>query len=200
MRKDINSKDIVEKSRIVSASESQRPMEQRQQQRQQQQQQRRGEKERNEWLNRDATRNGSFFEGRKSLRDIQSEEERAWTTNIDNNPQSMAASRRSSTIGNSLGSMTGSSSISSGGSRNNNPDIPPSISGQFRRSFHALMQNQHHRDRFNNITTPPWEIGPESLRLPRYRKVVRASSRPTDSVPVREDMNVNGDQWSLENR
>ena len=196
MRKDIYSKDIVEKSRIVSASESRHPMEQRQQQ----QQQRRGEKERNEWLNRDATRNGSFFEGRKSLRDIQSEEERAWTTNIDNNPQSMAASRRSSTIGNSLGSMTGSSSISSGGSRNNNPGIPPSISGQFRRSFHALMQNQHHRDRFNNITTPPWEIGPESLRLPRYRKVVRASSRPTDSVPVREDMNVNGDQWSLENR
>ena len=51
-------------------------------QRQQQQQQRRGEKERNEWLNRDATRNGSFFEGRKSLREIQSEEERAWTTNM----------------------------------------------------------------------------------------------------------------------
>ena len=166
MRKDLNRIAIVEKSDVVSKSE--RPI----QQQQHQQQQRRGEKERNEWLNRDAIRNGSFFEGRKNMREL--EEQRA----------------------NTLGSMTGSSSssnISSSGrsSRNNNLNAPPSIPGQFRRSFHALMQHQH-RDGFNISSSPPWEVGPEGLRLPRYRKVaVRAESHPTDVVSVRKEDNMN---------
>ena len=41
----------------------------------QQRQRRRGEKERNEWLNRDATGGGSFFDNRKSMRETLSEEE-----------------------------------------------------------------------------------------------------------------------------
>jgi hypothetical protein len=55
---------------------------------------RRGEKERENWLNRDATRNGSFFEGRKSMREMLTEDEetRAWVgisaTNNNNNGSS----------------------------------------------------------------------------------------------------------------
>ena len=55
---------------------------------------RRGEKEREDWLNRDATRNGSFFEGRKSMREMLTEDEetRAWVgisaTNSNNNGSS----------------------------------------------------------------------------------------------------------------
>jgi hypothetical protein len=40
------------------------------------QQWRRGEREHDEWLNRDAARGGSFFEGRKSMRELLSEEKR----------------------------------------------------------------------------------------------------------------------------
>lgn len=189
MKKDINSIAIVEKSGSgVSTSESRSPT-------QQQSPPRRGEKERNEWLNRDAIRSGSFFEGRKSMRDTLSEEERAWT-----NPQAMSSSRSNTLDNNSLGSTTGSSSNSSSGCTSN-PNLSPLISGQFRRSFHALMQHQH-RDRLNNISSsPPWEVGPENLRLPRYKKVVRRASRPEDSAPVREDINImHVDQWSLEER
>jgi hypothetical protein len=40
------------------------------------QQWRRGERERDKWLNRDAARGGSFFEGWKSMRELLSEEKR----------------------------------------------------------------------------------------------------------------------------
>jgi hypothetical protein len=41
------------------------------------QQWRRGERERDEWLNRDAAQGGSFREGRKSMRELLLEEKRA---------------------------------------------------------------------------------------------------------------------------
>ena len=95
-------------------------------------------------------------------------------------PQSLYTGS-SNTMDNTVGSMTGTigSSRSSINSRNNNLNISPSISGQFRRSFHALIQHQY-RDRLDSSSPPPWETGPEELRLPRYKKVVRPSDRQED--------------------
>ena len=160
MRKDISRNTIAEEAAVVSKTDS-HP--------QTQQQLRRGEKERDEWLNRDAIHGGSFFEGRKGIRETQSKEERAWTSN---NGKSKTDSRTDSSISDRNSIIT------------NKPITPPSISGQFRRSFHALvnireqqtmMQRRQHRDQSFNISLPPWEVGPEALRLPRYRKVARST-------------------------
>ena len=159
------------------------PIQQRQSRKSQQsgeeRQWRRGEKERNEWLNRDATKSGSFFNGRSSMRDNLSDEERAWhgmNSNINTNPVVSPAPR--SSRGNNMSMMTGS---------------PSSLSGQFKRSFRTFLnagraeqqsvvtaspQNQFNNNNSNNRRAP-WEIGPEELRLPRYAKV----SRPQQVVP-----------------
>mmetsp|Transcript_19802 Transcript_19802/g.42984 ORF Transcript_19802/g.42984 Transcript_19802/m.42984 type:complete len:564 (+) Transcript_19802:163-1854(+) len=150
------------------------PQQQQQQQKNQQQprQLRRGEKERNEWLNRDATRNGSFFDNRKSMRETLSEEERAWVknNNSNNNPQSSTAS--------------------AGRNGNANTSNSPSLSGQFKRNFYTFfngeqpMQQQRQQRRQNKFILPPWENGPEGLRLPRYSRVMRAPSDVPAAVAV----------------
>ena len=122
MRKDLD----------IASSMSDRQVESQQQQ-QQQRQWRRGERERNEWLNRDARAGGSFFDNRKSIRDTLAEDERAWVNN-------------------------------------GNRDNPPSIPGQFKRSFRTFFNGGEHNQQFR---LPPWEVGPEELRLPRYRRVLR---------------------------
>ena len=130
-----------------------------QQQGRQQRQWRRGERERSEWLNRDATRSGSFFDNRKSMRDTMTQEERAWVNSGGNsNPQMSQANLRTAR------SMSSSS------------PPPSSLSGQFKRSFRTFfnggeqMQSQRQVNQFH---LPPWEIGPEGLRLPRYSRVYR---------------------------
>lgn len=176
MRKEINSNAIIlEASGVVRKHVSQSSIEQKQQT--QQQPLRRGEKERNEWLNRDI-RSGSFFENRKTLRQTNQSEQ-------ETNP-----------IGNPLGVMTGNVSTNSSNRNNNLNSSPSSMSGKFQRSFHALMHNQH-RDPFNiSVSSPvsstcPWEVGPEHLRLPRYRKVgVRVSLNPENSDTNNDSLSV----------
>mmetsp|Transcript_2093 Transcript_2093/g.4447 ORF Transcript_2093/g.4447 Transcript_2093/m.4447 type:complete len:244 (+) Transcript_2093:832-1563(+) len=145
-----------------------------QQQQQQQRQWRRGEKERAEFLNRDP-RSGSFFDNRKSLRDTLTPEERAWVTNGTRS----RGSRRSSS--------------------------PSSLSGQFQRSFRTFFNggeasssprprapSQSQRmSQQRPYQLPPWETGPEGLRLPRYCKVNRAEKEAIDVVP-NEVSAVNG--------
>ncbi len=112
---------------------------------------RRGERERDEWLNRDAARGGSFFEGRKSMRELLSEEKRAARG----------------------GGGGGGGNASSSG---NHPS--QLLPGKFQRSFRSFL-NGGGGDRTTASTqrSPrPWEAGPDSLRLPRYVTVMRASS------------------------
>jgi len=151
MRKDLLSvrgEEAAAMQREIS-QQQQQEMEQKLQPGQQQQKWRRGEKERNEWLNRDATRNGSFFDNRKSMRDTLSQEEKAWVNKTANPPISAMATS-------------------------------PSLSGQFKRSFRTFFNTggeqpmQQQRRKQSQYQLPPWETGPEGLRLPRYSKVVRA--------------------------
>jgi len=162
MRKDI--------STVVSEAIPQQPEEEPQNQ---QRRWRRGEKERNEWLNRDATRSGSFFDGRKSMRDTLSEEERAWVN--DN--------QKNSSNGNRI-----SASVAATNRNIKFPSRAPSLSGQFKQSFQTffnggeLLQQQRQR---NQSTSPPWDVGPEGLRLPRYSSVARAPPPPLEATERR---------------
>ncbi|KAL3789821.1 hypothetical protein ACHAW5_011244 [Stephanodiscus triporus] len=98
---------------------------------------RRGEKEHEDWLRtHEAASGGSFFKGKRSMRELLSEEERGWVTNGD--------------VGNDIG-----------------------------------------RDRLT-LSPRPWETGPDSLRLPRYMMVMRASmlkgeGGPTIEMPPERD-------------
>ena len=114
------------------------------------QQWRRGERERDEWLNRDAARGGSFFEGRKSMRELLLEEKRA---------------------ARGCGGGDGGNTSSSG----NRPS--QLLLGKFQRSFRSFL-NGDEGNRTMALTQQlprPWEAGPDSLRLPRYVTVMRAS-------------------------
>jgi hypothetical protein len=122
---------------------------------------RRGERERDEWLNRDASRGGSFFEGRKSMREMLSEETRA-------------------------GSASGPprAPIAAGGKAPSGDRTPPLLlPGKFQRSFRSFLNGgddwtavpAQRRDHGGALPRP-WEAGPDGLRLPRYMRVTRASS------------------------
>jgi hypothetical protein len=90
---------------------------------------RRGEKEHDDWLTRDAASGGSFFEGRKSMRELLSEEERGWVANGDVGSNSHRSS-----------SLTGSGG-GGGGGGNASGNHPGSLllSGQFQRSFRSFL-------------------------------------------------------------
>ncbi|KAL9184194.1 hypothetical protein ACHAXT_002280 [Thalassiosira profunda] len=156
MRKDLTS---------ATASEDVQREQFNRRQAQPQRQWRRGERERAEWLNRDAAR-GSFFENRPSLRDTLSTEERAWVNRGSGGPQISSVSR--STVTTSVAAS-------------------PSLSGQFKRSFRTFfspgeaLQDRRQRNQFR---VPVWEAGPEELRLPRYNRVFR---REATAQPVVED-------------
>mmetsp|Transcript_15 Transcript_15/g.25 ORF Transcript_15/g.25 Transcript_15/m.25 type:complete len:210 (-) Transcript_15:100-729(-) len=163
-----------------------------QQNQQQQQKLRRGEKERNEWLNRDATRSGSFFDNRKSMRDTLSEEERAWVgANINNGNSNADRNPRTSTT-----------TVNS--SRN-------ALSGKFQRSFRTflnggerLRQQQQQFLQQGQYQSPPWETGPEGLRLPRYSEVTRRAASPATTSGISRgnslrDLVSNNDNRAKEN-
>mmetsp|Transcript_29191 Transcript_29191/g.53484 ORF Transcript_29191/g.53484 Transcript_29191/m.53484 type:complete len:271 (+) Transcript_29191:252-1064(+) len=162
---------------IASETSSQVQQQPKQNEQQQQQQQlRRGEKERNEWLNRDATRSGSFFDNRKSMRDTISEEERAWieaNDDINNNDNGNT---------NANPNPPASSTATANSSRN-------ALSGKFQRSFRTFLnggerlqqlrrqqQQRLQQGQYGRYQSPPWETGPEGLRLPRYCEVTRPAA------------------------
>lgn len=164
---------------IASETSSQVQQQPKQNEQQQQQQQlRRGEKERNEWLNRDATRSGSFFDNRKSMRDTISEEERAWieaNDDINNNNNNNGNS-------NANPNPPASSTATANSSRN-------ALSGKFQRSFRTFLnggerlqqlrrqqQQRLQQGQYGRYQSPPWETGPEGLRLPRYCEVTRRAA------------------------
>ena len=149
---------------------------------------RRGEKEREDWLNRDATRNGSFFKGRKSMREMLTEDEetRAWV---------------------------GISATNSNNNGSSNDDVSSHFgvgTGQFQRSFRSFLYGsggeqmrispqQQSRggssssSRFASSSPRPWEDAPDSLRLPRYMKVMSASTsldRGSTHTPIKSGMNL----------
>jgi hypothetical protein len=139
---------------------------------------RRGERERENWLNRDATRGGSFFEGRKTMREaLQSEEKR----NIYDGGGD-AYPWKSSTTGRGGGKGDGANKSSN--------DYPTSLlSGQFQRSIRSFLNGggdcmtspttqRRRQDRGGRFSSspPPWEVGPDGLRLPRKLTVMRESS------------------------
>jgi len=132
---------------------------------------RRGERERNEMLNRD-TNSGSFFDGRSSMRDTLTEEERAW---LNTNPQQASPAANNNMV-----------------TRNQS-----TLSGQFKRGFRTFFnggEQMQVRRQVNQWSKPCWETGPEGLRLPRYARVMRSIPSPetqvTDSAP-------NGKNFSL---
>jgi len=114
---------------------------------------RRGEKEREEMLNRDATR-GSYFSKRPSLRDSLSREDEKW---IGRNK--LARSR---------GVRFESTSAST--------------SGNFRQSLRTFFNGSEPNSSINGLDRswrrqiPPWECGPAELMLPRYRRVSRGDT------------------------
>ena len=119
-----------------------------------------------DWVNRDSR--SSFFDDRSSIRDMMSPEEKAW---VDTN---------------------------NGGSRSLHGSNTPSLTGKVTKSFRTLLnggesQSQQTR-RFTHKNfrrneswqvRPPWETGPEELRLPRYRKI----DRPTSLATVSDEEN-----------
>jgi hypothetical protein len=112
-----------------------------------------------EWLNRDAARGGSFFKGRKSMRELLLEEKRAARGG---------------------GGGDGGNASSSG----NHPS--QLLPGKFQRSFRSFL-NGGGGDRTMTLTqrSPrPWEAGPDSLRLPRYVTVMRALSSSLEGAGV----------------
>jgi ribosomal protein S18 acetylase RimI-like enzyme len=141
-----------------------------------QRQLRRGEKERNEWLDRDATRSGTFFDNRKSMRDTLSEEERAWVNN--------SANGNGNTNGNNP-QISGSTMNVNGNNRD------PSLSGQFKRSLRTFFnsggepQMRSQRQGNNQYQLPAWEVGPEGLKLPRYNKVCRKEEQAAITTEAR---------------
>ena len=132
---------------------------------------RRGERERNEMLNRD-TSSGSFFDGRSSMMDTLSEEERAW---LNANPQQTSPAANNNMVSRSQSTL----------------------SGQFKRGFRTFFnggEQMQVRRQVNQWSKPCWEVGPEGLRLPRYARVMRSIPSPetqvTESAP-------NGKSFSL---
>jgi ribosomal protein S18 acetylase RimI-like enzyme len=114
-----------------------------------QQSQRHGQQQVPDWVNRDTR--SSFFDNRSSMRDTLTPEERAWV-NTNN------------------GSRTAD---------------PQGLSGKVSRSFRTFLNGSEqmqrrfsaHHNNFRSFDNwqqrPPWETGPEGLRLPRYSKIVR---------------------------
>ncbi|KAL7512034.1 hypothetical protein ACHAXN_009122 [Cyclotella atomus] len=116
----------------------------------QQQQERRMQNQGNQipdWVNRDNSKS-SFFDNRSSMRDMLSPEERAWVNT------------------------------------NNGRSLNYSLTGKMTRSFRTFLnggeqvssnvtQNYRRVDGWSQQQRPPWETGPEELKLPRYSKIVR---------------------------
>ena len=131
---------------------------------------RRGEREREEWLNRDATRGGSFFEGRKTMREpLQSEEK---CNDYDDGGD----------VNTRTPSMTGRGGDGGDGADESSKHYPPSLlSGQFQRSFRSFLNGGGERTSTPTSqrlrpSPPPWEVAPDGLRRPRYMTVMRESS------------------------
>ena len=99
-----------------------------------------------------------------------SNEERAWV----NQSSSLSANG-----GTARSSMTMSSSSSS---------LSGQFIGSFRTFFNGGEQMQSQRQ-VNQYRSPPWEVGPEGLRLPRYSRVVRESQSPVAVSEANVDMN-----------
>eukprot|EP00804_Cyclotella_cryptica_P015594 CCRYP_003598-RA/>CCRYP_003598-RA protein AED:0.06 eAED:0.06 QI:0/-1/0/1/-1/1/1/0/516 len=125
-----------------------------------------------EWVNRDTR--SSFFENRTSMRDMLSSEERAW---IDSN--------------------RGGGRIAGSG----NNESQSSFTGKVTRSFRTFLHGNEEPRRFVNHknfrslenwqSRPPWETGPEELRLPRYVQIVRPADT-TRNVENRDSSRKNG--------
>jgi ribosomal protein S18 acetylase RimI-like enzyme len=100
-----------------------------------------------DWVNRDTR--SSFFDKRSSMRDTLTPEERAWVN--ANNGQSL----------------------------NNNNSLTGKVTRSFRTFLHGgeAQPPRFNRKNFRRDSPwrqrPPWETGPEELRLPRYTKIVR---------------------------
>jgi hypothetical protein len=110
-----------------------------------------GEREWDEWLNRDAAWGGSFFEGWKSMRELLSEEKRA-----------------------ARGGEGGD-----GGNASSSGNHPSQLlPGKFQRSFRSFLNGGGGDQTTASVQRSPcmWEAGPDSLRLPRYVTVMRALS------------------------
>ncbi|KAL7531488.1 hypothetical protein ACHAXR_004074, partial [Thalassiosira sp. AJA248-18] len=148
-----------------------------QQQQPEERQWRMGQKESNKWLNCDAT-HGSFFDNRKSMKDALSENGCAWFNSNNGNYQMPSPANNSNNFPTTRGKQRVITAM---------PNVisPPSSSGQFQHSFRIFFnrgevqqqlmhqQHQHQQRRNNQLRLPPWETGPEGLRLPRYSKVFR---------------------------
>lgn len=136
---------------------------------------RRGEKEREDWLNRDATRKGSFFEGRKSMREMLSDDEetRAWVRigATNNNNSGCSNDDVSSHFGVGTGQFQRSFRSFLYGSGGEQMRIsPPQQQGGISRGGSSSSS------RFASSLPRPWESASDSLRLPRYMTVMTASS------------------------
>jgi ribosomal protein S18 acetylase RimI-like enzyme len=158
MRKDFSDDDI--KREENGENEVSDRMRRREQRRLQQQQQRQRPKTfaAPDWVNRD-TKN-SFFDNKRSMRDTLTPEERAW---VNGNNGSIAKSTATA----------------------NNNRREQSLSGRVQRSFRTFFNNgaeqqqgqggvMQRRFSNNNFQLPPWETGPEELKLPRYVKIDRS--------------------------
>ena len=137
---------------------------------------RRGEKEREDWLNRDATRHGSFFEGRKSMREMLTEDEetrvRVGIGTNSNNNNGNSNNDVSSHFGVGTGQFQRSFRSFLYGGGGEQMRIPPQQQGGISRG------GSSNGSRFASSSPCPWEAGPDSLRLPRYMTVMSASSSP----------------------
>jgi hypothetical protein len=114
-----------------------------------------------DWVNNRENTNSNFFDSRSSMRDMLSPEERAWVN-----------ANKGRSLNNSLtGKMTRSlRTFFNGGEQQNQwaQHQPLANNGSnmssYRRVDGRLSQQQQR---------PPWETGPEELKLPRYSKIVR---------------------------
>lgn len=136
---------------------------------------RRGELEREDWLNRDATRKGSFFEGRKSMREMLSDDEetRAWVRigATNNNNSGCSNDDVSSHFGVGTGQFQRSFRSFLYGSGGEQMRIsPPQQQGGISRGGSSSSS------RFASSLPRPWESASDSLCLPRYMTVMTASS------------------------
>jgi hypothetical protein len=152
---------------------------------------RRGEKEREDWLNRDATMNGSFFEGRKSMREMLTEDEetRAWVgiSATNNNNNGSSNDDVSSHFGVGTGQFQRSFRSFLYGSGGEQMRISSQQQGGISRGGSSCSS------RFASSSPRPWEDAPDSLRLPRYMKVMSASTsldRGSTHTPIKSGMNL----------
>ncbi|KAL7551882.1 hypothetical protein ACHAWF_016120, partial [Thalassiosira exigua] len=175
MRKELGSE--VEEKRGEEERESRRRRrrsEQRWQQHPQQRQRirpRRGEAEREAFLHRDAT-SGSFFDDRPSLRESLSAEERAW---VDRSPAVDGAASAPAANGGGAPSLSGS--VFARGVRTLFQASDPQNFGRARRR--PMSEGR--------LGSPPWETGPEGLRLPRYRRVAPRVDAVVGAGSVNDD-------------